>query len=317
MLSLLATSLAAPVPAVPDEKSLGDGHLLGAMMLGAVGDKEGAIDMLHHEAHELIDEMHDSKPERQENDHHDYHDDHYHDHYHSNYGSTHQDSNEYYHAHGGRSLGAEEAENKESDTDARPVEAPAEKRSNYHVHYHAPSSGSYYGGVDSFGPPDATSCRGYDCSVQGQFCPPDAPGGTDIGSLLSGDQGFTCCYGQWRQGGRQSCDSYVSDRNSGNGLVYEEITEEWTTGGAGSFDHSHYGQPVYEEWSGSSSYGHHHDDDDDDDSYDEGHHHGGRWLSQADGAASVSSAARDGENADSKADSADTDSAEPSEKNII
>ena len=59
--------------------------------------------MLHHEAHELIDEMHDSKPERQENDHHDYHDDHYHDHYHSNYGSTHQDSNEYYHAHGGRS----------------------------------------------------------------------------------------------------------------------------------------------------------------------------------------------------------------------
>ena len=316
MLSLLATSLAAPVPAVPDEKSLGDGHLLGAMMLGAVGDKEGAIDMLHHEAHELIDEMHDSKPERQENDHHDYHDDHYHDHYHSNYGSTHQDSNEYYHAHGGRSLGAEEAENKES-TDAHPVEAPAEKRSDYHVHYHAPSSGSYYGGVDSFGPPDATSCRGYDCSVQGQFCPPDAPGGTDIGSLLSGDQGFTCCYGQWRQGGRQSCDSYVSDRNSGNGLVYEEITEEWTTGGAGSFDHSHYGQPVYEEWSGSSSYGHHHDDDDDDDSYGEGHHHGGRWLSQADGAASVSGATRDGENADSKADSADTDSAEPSEKNII
>ena len=177
MLSLLATSLAAPVPAVPDEKSLGDGHLLGAMVLGAVGDKEGAIDMLHHEAHELIDEMHDSKPERQENDHHDHHDDHYHDHYHSNYGSTHQDSNEYYHSRGGRSLGAEEAENKESDTDARPVEAPAEKRSNYHVHYHAPSSGSYYGGVDSFGPPDATSCRGYDCSVQGQFCPPDAPGG--------------------------------------------------------------------------------------------------------------------------------------------
>ena len=42
MLSLLATSLAAPVPAVPDEKSLGDGHLLGAMMLGAARQPAGA-----------------------------------------------------------------------------------------------------------------------------------------------------------------------------------------------------------------------------------------------------------------------------------
>jgi len=47
-------------------------------------------------------------------------------------------------------------------------------------------------------PPNATSCHGWDCSIEGQYCPKTAPGGSKTaGSSLSG---FCCKNKKWTAG---------------------------------------------------------------------------------------------------------------------
>ena len=41
----------------PEEKELGDGKVLGAAMLGMMGDRQGAAHILHHKAEEVADAM--------------------------------------------------------------------------------------------------------------------------------------------------------------------------------------------------------------------------------------------------------------------
>ncbi|EOD11662.1 hypothetical protein EMIHUDRAFT_452419 [Emiliania huxleyi CCMP1516] len=41
----------------PEEKELGDGKILGAAMLGMMGDRQGAAHILHHKAEEVADAM--------------------------------------------------------------------------------------------------------------------------------------------------------------------------------------------------------------------------------------------------------------------
>lgn len=42
--------------------------------------------------------------------------------------------------------------------------------------------------------PNAKSCRGWNCSIEGQYCPPGVPG--------SSRGGYTCCNKKWRSGKR-------------------------------------------------------------------------------------------------------------------
>merc|ERR1719494_1123543 len=39
---------------------------------------------------------------------------------------------------------------------------------------------------------DATSCRGWDCTVEGQYCPPGVPGSSDVG--------YCCKNKKWNAG---------------------------------------------------------------------------------------------------------------------
>ena len=41
---------------------------------------------------------------------------------------------------------------------------------------------------------DATSCRGWTCSLHGQYCPPGVPGSG------SGGPGYCCRSGTWKSG---------------------------------------------------------------------------------------------------------------------
>lgn len=47
--------------------------------------------------------------------------------------------------------------------------------------------------------PDATSCHGWECDLEGQYCPAGRPGSTP-----PGQGGYRCCDGNWRRG-RQAC----------------------------------------------------------------------------------------------------------------
>jgi hypothetical protein len=49
-------------------------------------------------------------------------------------------------------------------------------------------------------PSDAYSCQGWDCTVEKQFCPPNAPG--------SGGKGYCCIDKKWKQG---TCSSYADN----------------------------------------------------------------------------------------------------------
>ena len=44
--------------------------------------------------------------------------------------------------------------------------------------------------------PNAKSCKGWNCSIEGQYCPPGVPG--------SGGSGYTCCKKKWTKG-RKNC----------------------------------------------------------------------------------------------------------------
>jgi hypothetical protein len=51
----------------------------------------------------------------------------------------------------------------------------------------------------SYEVPDAASCNGWECDIEGQHCPPGVPGSTDHSG-----EGYRCCKGKWRRGA-QDC----------------------------------------------------------------------------------------------------------------
>lgn len=47
----------------------------------------------------------------------------------------------------------------------------------------------------SYDIPNATSCSGWDCDIEGQYCPPGVEGSTGFD-----EEGYRCCKGKWRRG---------------------------------------------------------------------------------------------------------------------